>query len=103
MRHSIDLEPEYLNLVISTLSHHLPPKARVWLFGSRACGKAKKFSDIDLLVDAGQPLSLALLAELSNAFEESSLPYKVDIADATSISNAFAEHIASQLIPLPIE
>lgn len=100
MKNKIDLQPEYLAIVKSVLQYHLPSNATVWLFGSRAQGRAKKYSDIDLLIDLGMPISLEKLAKLNFAFEESNLPYKVDIADAATISPLFRENIESQLIRL---
>ena len=33
------------------------PGARVWVFGSRAAGRARPFSDVDLLLQTRQPLA----------------------------------------------
>ena len=100
MSHAIDLKPEYLEIVKAILTQHLPSTAKVWLFGSRARGASKKFSDIDLLIDLGKPISIETLSALNLAFEESNLPYKVDLADARSINNLFHKNIQSQLIQL---
>jgi uncharacterized protein len=90
---AIDLRNEQLILVKTILSAQLPTNAAVWLFGSRATGKAKPYSDIDLAIDAGQPLSLDLLANLSDSFENSALPYKVDVVDWQSIDDTFRKII----------
>ena len=82
------------------MNQHLPSNAKIWLFGSRVRGEAKKFSDVDLLIDLGKPISIETLSKLNLAFEESLLPYKVDIADAMTISETFRKNIQSQLIPL---
>lgn len=102
MNTEIDLKPEYLATVKEILHRHLPPSATVWLFGSRAKGNAKKYSDIDLLIDLNAPISIKIMAKLSLAFEESDLPYKVDLADAAAISEAFRKNIQAQLILLEI-
>lgn len=98
--HNIDLAPDHLHFLVTTLTEHLPKNSKIWLFGSRATGTAKPFSDIDILIDAERPLSLKELAILSLIFEESSLPYKVDLVDAASISPSFRKNIESQLILL---
>jgi len=72
------------------------PDARVWLFGSRATGRASAGSDIDLLIDIGRPMTLAERAELSMAFEESELPYRVDFVDAQHADPQFLQAISSE-------
>lgn len=98
MNTSIDLEPKYFDSIIQILNKYLPPQAKVWLFGSRVTRRSKPFSDVDILIDTGIPLSLLQLSELDSAFDESLLPYKVDIADAQTISKTFKEAIEDQLI-----
>ena len=56
------------------------------LFGSRAMGNFKNGSDIDIAI-LGDAISLSLILKLKNDFEESSLPYFVDIVNYNSISN----------------
>ena len=51
---------------------------RVGLFGSRATGTYKPYSDIDFVL-FGEKISETLVNKLLGLFEESSLPYKVDI------------------------
>jgi predicted nucleotidyltransferase len=97
---SIDLAPEHLSIVKMILNNHLHDGSKIWLFGSRATGNAKKFSDIDLLIDIRQPISLPLLTRLISAFDESALPYKVDIADYHAINDAFKINIRHQLIAI---
>ncbi|KTC97365.1 DNA polymerase, beta-like region [Legionella geestiana] len=70
-----------------------------FFFGSRTKGTHRPFSDIDLLVDAGKPLTLAERDALISAFEESLLPFKVDMADACAIGTAFMQAIQPQLVP----
>lgn len=100
MNANIDLTPEQLKIIAKILATHLTKDSHVWIFGSRATGTAKKFSDIDLLIDVGTPLSLTLLTKLSVSFDESMLPYKVDIADLHAITDTFKMNIKSQLIPI---
>ncbi len=55
-------------------------KVRVYLFGSRARGEARAFSDVDLAFESEEDLR-ELLAELEEILEESLLPQKVDLVD----------------------
>ena len=52
------------------------------LFGSRARGDSKGFSDIDIALSAGdRPVPGSLMALLSEGFEASRIPYDVDLVD----------------------
>ena len=96
----IDLSAEHRQLVIALLARLLPRSARVWVFGSRATGRARRYSDLDLLIDAGRPLGLDEAGMLREAFEESDLPYRVDIVDWHAIGDRFRSLIAAERIPL---
>ncbi len=64
------------------------------IFGSRAKGTMHERSDIDLAV-TGKSLDRHSLAELRLAFDESDLPYQVDIQLLSDIQNpALLEHIS---------
>ncbi len=89
---TLHINPEYLTVVRDVLSIHLSGR-EVWAFGSRVTGKAKKFSDLDLVVIGDAPLSLSVLADVKEAFAESDLPYKVDIVDWATTSQNFREII----------
>lgn len=82
------LDDAELAIVKAILATHLPG-ASVWVFGSRATGKAKKYSDLDLCIKACEPLSLNVMSALAEDFSESDLPWKVDLVDWHSISEAF--------------
>ncbi|MDR2085668.1 MAG: nucleotidyltransferase domain-containing protein [Dysgonamonadaceae bacterium] len=58
----------------------------VYLFGSRAKGTYRQGSDIDLAIINNQ-LSLNQIIQLKDDFENSSLPYFVDIVDYTAIKD----------------
>ena len=51
---------------------------KVYLFGSRAKGKNRKYSDIDLAIESKNDIK-DKIAELKRIIEESNLIYKVDI------------------------
>lgn len=67
----------------------MPSNAKMFFFGSRTTGRTKPFSDIDFLIDIGTQRSLEQLSSLTIEFDESLLPYKVDIVDASTISEEF--------------
>ena len=84
-------EADWLSIQ-AILRAHVPDCA-VWAFGSRATGRAKQYSDLDLAINGGKPLGIDLAAQLAEAFAESDLPYKVDIVDWSTASDAFKKVI----------
>lgn len=69
---------------------------RVFLFGSRASGSARAASDIDIGLLAKEPLPPALLADLRKAFEESRIPYTVDVVDLPSVDETFRTKVMAE-------
>jgi type I restriction enzyme S subunit len=91
---------EHYQILREILSAHLPPTSKIWVFGSRAGGHVKPFSDLDLAIDAGRPLTLTESAALRDAFSESDLPWKVDILDRQTAAPDFWDAIAPAAILL---
>lgn len=85
------LAPEHLRTVKKILKQ-VAPNHKVWAFGSRVKGTTKKTADLDL-VFIGEELSLELESTLREEFEESDLPFKVDITDWSITSPEFREII----------
>lgn len=66
---------------------------QVILYGSRAKGTHKPFSDIDIAL-VGTSLSRTDMNRLHAAFDETSLPYKIDITLLHSLkNNELIDHI----------
>jgi predicted nucleotidyltransferase len=70
----------------------------VWLFCSRTHGKHLHHgSDIDLCIRTLQtPLPSLRYSRLKSAFEDSDLPYFVDVVDWASISESFRKIIEQE-------
>ena len=94
----IAIEPwEWVELS-AILREHLPNHP-VWAFGSRATGqRVRRFSDLDLVVGGDTALPLAQRAVLHEAFDESRLPFKVDLTDLPSLAPEFRARIAAEMI-----
>jgi len=70
-----------------------PEVENVLIFGSRAKGVFHNGSDIDLAID-GDHVTFKTLQQIKSDFEESSLPYRVDLFDMQRIEHvALKEHI----------
>ncbi len=100
MSTTIDIRPHDLAAVRTILHAHLPPGATVWAFGSRATFRARRGSDLDLAIDAGRPLTRTESLDLQTAFEDSDLPYTVDVVDMHDISPTFRATIERTAVPL---
>lgn len=89
---NIDISQAHWAIVSRILTDYLSGY-EVWAFGSRAKHQAKPFSDLDLVVITTEPLSLTKLALANEAFEESDLPWKVDLLDWAATSSSFQQVI----------
>lgn len=91
-RHERELVLQILDRVV--------PNLEVLVFGSRAGGQPNKFSDLDLAILCDKPIGLSVMAELTEAFSESDLPYKVDIIDWSTTNDSFRKIIQDNCLPL---
>lgn len=76
------------------------PGARVSVFGSRATGRARPHSDLDLLLHEPQQLTLAQRAELRDAFEASTLPFRVDLVAAGELAAGYRARVLGEAVAL---
>lgn len=95
----LELGETELAMVKTILARHVPD-AEVWVFGSRATGQSKKYSDLDLCIKANHPMGLDVMSVLAEDFSESDLPWKVDIVDWWCISDEFRAIIDRDRIKL---
>lgn len=100
MRRTIALAAHDRRLVLQILAANLPPATKVWVFGSRAGDHARRYSDLDLAIDAGRPLTLDETGGLAEAFSDSELPFRVDIIDWRTVDPSFRKIIAKGRRPL---
>ncbi len=95
------LDDRTLALVQDILRTTLPPGVDAFLFGSRAHGRTlKEFSDLDICLRGEGPVDEEHLQALRAAFDESDLPFKVDVVDWWGIAEEFREAIKADLTPL---
>jgi len=93
----IDVSPEDWRIVHDILQRYVPGR-EVWAFGSRAKWTAKEYSDLDIAIVGEEPLSLSVMAELMDAFQESELPFKVDVVDWATVQPSFRRAIESSKV-----
>ena len=90
-----------LQLVLQILRAHVPGRP-VYVFGSRATGKSRRLSDIDLAVGGSEPLDLLQRALLNEDFAESDLPMSVDVLDLNAITPEFRQRISRDFVSLQV-
>ena len=94
MTPAIDITAEQRGTVLALLNRHLPDTT-TWAYGSRVKWTSRPGSDLDLVVFA-RPEQSARVAELREAFEESDLPFRVDLFVWDEISESFRKRIKSE-------
>ena len=62
-------------------------------FGSRAENKADEGSDVDIGIKGKVQLDPIFISKIKTIFEESNIPYHVDIVDLTNADRIFVENI----------
>lgn len=95
----IDVADTDLQTVLAILRKHLPTR-EVVAFGSRVTGRAKRFSDLDLAILGDDPVPSSVLAALADEFDESPLPFKVDLVDWATTAESFRNVIRRDAVPL---
>jgi uncharacterized protein len=86
--------------IVREIIDNVVPGADVKVFGSRATGRARPFSDLDLLFVRPPRLSWQQRAELCERFEASRLPFRVDVVEAAALALGMAERVAAESVGL---
>lgn len=94
MTETIHITAEQRETILSLLTGIIPG-VRVWAYGSRVKGTSRPSSDLDLAIFADQSQKSQITA-LKEAFEESSLPFRVDVLVWGEIPENFRKNILEQ-------
>ncbi len=93
---AIDITAEQRKTVLSLLEKHLP-NTTAWVYGSRAKWTARPQSDLDMVVFA-TPEQSSRVFDLREAFEESNLPFRVDLFVWNDVPERFRKHIKQDYV-----
>ena len=96
------LDDRHLDFVLSVLKRNISDvDAKFYIFGSRVKGTNKKYSDIDIAIDLnGKKLDTSILGKILIEFQDSTLPFEVDVVDLNSIDEKFKNLIKKDLVLL---
>ena len=93
----INLRPHHEEIVRRILKRHVPDET-IWVFGSRVKQTANNSSDLDLAIVSQSKTPSQVMNSLKFDFEESDLPFKVDVLDWQSISDDFKKVIKEKYV-----
>ena len=85
-------DEEILKKVVEIVSKYLP-NCRVYLFGSRAKGTARKNSDFDIAVDCGSNIPFSVMAKIEGELEELPTLKSFDLVDLSLVSDDFRKMV----------
>lgn len=93
------LLPQDQALLTQLLHAHLKPGEQVWVFGSRAKGTNRPYSDIDLAIEAAQSIEYSRIIALKDELVESDLNIRVDVVDYQTLNPTFKSLIVAHKKP----
>lgn len=95
---SIDITAGQRKTILTLLERHLPG-TETWVYGSRAKWTSRPQSDLDLVVFATTEQG-SQVGKLREAFEESDLPFRVDLFIWDEVPEQFREQIEADHITI---
>lgn len=92
------IDKEVRDQIKQIIFKHLSPKEyKVFLYGSRATGKAWKWSDYDVGIMGDKPVPVMVKVEIEDELEKSDLPVVVEVVDFYNVGDRFKQ-VATQKV-----
>ena len=88
----INVSEIQLKIIIDIIKKYVP-HCEVRAYGSRYKWTSNLYSDLDLSIVGEDKLDWIMLEDIEEAFQESNLPFRVDILDWNAISPEFKKVI----------
>jgi len=95
---SVDITTSQRKTILGLLEKYLP-NITVWAYGSRVKWTARPQSDLDMVAFAS-PGQKRLVSDLTEAFEESALPFRVDLFIWDEVPEQFQGNIETEHVVL---
>lgn len=85
-------------IIKSQLSQWLKPfeKYQIFIFGSRAKGKEKKYSDLDLWIESQPALTKHDIVKFAKKMEDSEISIKIDIVTPETCLEEYKDRILAE-------
>jgi predicted nucleotidyltransferase len=74
------------------------PNCKIYLFGSRARNTHRSGADVDVALDAGQPIPLETLLKIYGEFDQTTIPLELDLVDMQNVSDEMRDQIQLEKI-----
>jgi predicted nucleotidyltransferase len=96
---TLDLQQDFLLLIQNILKRFVPNEI-VWAYGSRVNGTSHAASDLDLVIRNHADLNTPCLqlTQLKQAFQDSDLPFLVDLVDWAWLPESYKAEINKQYV-----
>lgn len=95
----LDLKPEHQAILRAIVRRHFP-QHRALVFGSRARGLAKPWSDVDLALLGEKAIDDLAMAHAREDFDESNLPFQVDLVRLNDLPKPMQQMVLRDGLPL---
>lgn len=86
-------------LIITDILHRHFPTAKIWFFGSRVNGNARKYSDLDVMIQMQDDKKQTFI-DAKDEFEKSDLPFLVDLVNFDKVNFELRESVMESAVPL---
>ena len=96
LKQAIDITTDQRRTILALLRKHLP-YTTAWVYGSRVKWASRPQSDLDMVVFATPEQNSRVFA-LREAFEESNLPFRVDLFVWDDVPERFRKHIKQDYV-----
>lgn len=81
-----------LKFIVNIIRKQIPDKGyKIFLFGSRVMGTARRYSDIDIGILGEKSVPVNKLESIEEILENSDLPYNVDVVDFAKAGKSFTD------------
>ena len=95
---AIDITPNQRKTILGLLKRYLP-NVTLWAYGSRVKWTSRPQSDMDMVAFVS-PDQKRLVSDLNEAFEESDLPFRVDLFIWDEVPEEFRKNIEAEHVVL---
>ncbi len=86
--------------VIKSIIQPFCSRYEFFAYGSRVKGNFRKLSDLDILIKSNSEIDFSDIEIIKQNFDESDLPYIVNLSDRKTMSESFYKIIEPDLIKL---